>query len=59
MDVLRQDPRPDEGVGAGFPQALARNSEMRQFWQPTAVDLHVPHVETAIPVPIQGVWIAS
>lgn len=59
MDVLRQDPRPDEGVGAGFPQALPRNSEMRQFWQPTAIDLHVPNVETAIPVPIQGVGVAS
>ena len=59
MDVLRQNPGPDESVGAGFPQALARNSEMRQFWQPTAIDLHVTHVETAVPVPIQGVGIAS
>ena len=49
MDVLRQDPRSDEGVDAGFPQTLPRNSEMRQFWQPTAVDLHVPNIETAIP----------
>ena len=59
MDVLRQDPCPDEGVGAGFPQTFARNSEMQQFWQPTAINLHVPNVEAAIPVPVQGVWIAS
>ena len=58
MNRLRQNPGSNECVGARIPELVTGNSEMRQFCNPTAVDLHVADVKTAVFVSIQRMRIA-
>ena len=58
MNGLGENPGSDMCVGAWIPKLVWRNSEMRQFWKPTAIDLHVANVKTAVFIAIQCMRIA-